>query len=53
MEVAVSTEKAPVQAPVGHIAPEGSEGNFCLMLARGRRFRAGFTCGSRIITSIS
>lgn len=33
MEVAVSTEKAPTQRLVGHIAPEGAEGNVCLMLS--------------------
>ena len=43
MEVAVSTEKPPssVQTPVGHIAPEGSEGNFCLMLSEGEKIPRG------------
>ena len=33
MEVTVSTEKVPTQTLVGHIAPEGAEGNVCLMLS--------------------
>ena len=32
MEVTVSTEKAQAPTLVGHIAPEGAEGNTCLML---------------------
>jgi len=35
LEVAISTEKAPTQTPVGHIAPEGAEGNLCVMLSTG------------------
>jgi len=34
LEVAVSTEKkALTRTPIGHIAPEGMEGNFCHMLS--------------------
>ncbi|HXZ90735.1 MAG TPA: ATP-binding protein [Candidatus Dormibacteraeota bacterium] len=33
MEVAISTEKTSSRTPVGHIAPEGAEGNLCLMLS--------------------
>ena len=32
MEVAISTEKASTPTSVGHIAPEGMEGNICLMI---------------------
>jgi len=32
LEVTVSTEKAQAHTLVGHIAPEGAEGNTCLML---------------------
>ena len=33
MEVAVSAEETATRTVVGHIAPEGTEGNFCLMLS--------------------
>jgi len=33
LEVAISTEKALPRAPVGHIAQEGMEGNFCHMVS--------------------
>ena len=35
MEVTISKEKTPTSTGVGHIAPEGMEGNFCLMLSNG------------------
>jgi hypothetical protein len=34
-------KKPPAQVPVGHIAPEGSEGNFCLMLNEGEKIPRG------------
>jgi DNA helicase HerA-like ATPase len=39
--MAISTEKPPVQTPVGHIAPEGTEGNLCLMLSEGEKIPRG------------
>jgi len=33
LEVAISTEETSSRIPVGHIAPEGAEGNLCLMLS--------------------
>jgi hypothetical protein len=33
LELAITKEKAPVRAQVGHVAPEGMEGNTCLMLS--------------------
>jgi len=41
LEVAISTQKVPIQVPVGHIAPEGSEGNFCMMLSEGEKVPRG------------
>jgi len=33
LEVTITEKKAPTPAPIGHIAPEGMEGNFCHMLS--------------------
>jgi len=35
LEVTISEEKPKVRAPVGHVAPEGMEGNVCVMLSTG------------------